>query len=139
MSRIDERLEAMKVDASEMTTEQKFTAATGLTHYDESTASNEWYVPAGAANVPAELTENNQEQAEPQGEQGQQGAQGTSEPQEQGEPQEEPITVTPEEVAAHITDTPTEEDLAKYDLDGDGDIDEDDVTKASEIEIETEP
>ena len=35
MTRIEERLEAMQVDTSEMTTEQKFTAATGLTHFDE--------------------------------------------------------------------------------------------------------
>ena len=45
MTRIEERLEAMQVDTSEMTTEQKFTAATGLTHYDEETAANDWYVP----------------------------------------------------------------------------------------------
>ena len=57
MSRIDERLEAMQVDTSEMTTEQKFTAATGLTHYDEETASNDWYVPGGAANVVVESDE----------------------------------------------------------------------------------
>ena len=51
MSRIDERLEVMKVDTAEMTEEQKFSAATGLTFYDEELAKNEWYVPGGAANV----------------------------------------------------------------------------------------
>lgn len=59
MSRIDERLEVMKVDTAEMTAEQKFSAATGLTFYDEELAKNEWYVPGGAANVSteADLTE----------------------------------------------------------------------------------
>ena len=54
MSRIDERLEVMKVDTAEMTKEQKFSAATGLTFYDEELAGNEWYVPGGAANVSTE-------------------------------------------------------------------------------------
>ena len=54
MSRIDERLEIMGVDTSEMTDEEKFTAATGLTRYDEEMAANDWYVPAGAGNTPAE-------------------------------------------------------------------------------------
>ena len=57
MSRIDERLEIMGVDTSEMTTEEKFTAATGLTRYDEEMAANDWYVPAGAANTPDEASE----------------------------------------------------------------------------------
>lgn len=52
--RIDERLQAMGVDASGMTDEQKFTAATGLTRYNEYEANNAWYVPGGAANVPAD-------------------------------------------------------------------------------------
>ena len=55
--RIDERLQAMGVDASGMTDEQKFTAATGLTRYTEYEANNAWYVPGGAANVPACATE----------------------------------------------------------------------------------
>ena len=55
--RIDERLQAMGVDASGMTDEQKFTAATGLTRYNEYEANNAWYVPGGAANVPAGATE----------------------------------------------------------------------------------
>ena len=55
--RIDERLQAMGVDASEMTDEQKFTAATGLTRYNEYEANNAWYVPGGAANVPAGAAE----------------------------------------------------------------------------------
>ena len=55
--RIDERLQAMGVDASEMTDEQKFTAATGLTRYTEYEANNPWYVPGGAANVPVGAAE----------------------------------------------------------------------------------
>ena len=55
--RIDERLQAMGVDASGMTDEQKFTAATGLTRYTEYEANNAWYVPGGAANVPAGAAE----------------------------------------------------------------------------------
>jgi len=55
--RIDERLQAMGVDASGMTDEQKFTAATGLTRYTEYEANNSWYVPGGAANVPAGAAE----------------------------------------------------------------------------------
>ena len=62
MSRIEERLEVMGVDTSEMTTEQKFTAATGLTHYDEATAANDWYVPGGAANVLGVTEEQQEEQ-----------------------------------------------------------------------------
>ena len=65
MSRIDERLEIMGVDTSEMTTEEKFTAATGLTRYDEEMAANDWYVPAGAANTLDEVQE-----SEETGEQG---------------------------------------------------------------------
>ena len=55
--RIDERLQAMGVDTSEMTDEQKFTAATGLTRYAEYEANNPWYVPGGAANVPTGAAE----------------------------------------------------------------------------------
>ena len=55
--RIDERLEMMGVDTSGMSDEQKFTAATGLTRYTEYEANNAWYVPGGAANVPAGATE----------------------------------------------------------------------------------
>ena len=57
IERIDERLQAMGVDASGMTDEQKFTAATGLTRYTEYEANNAWYVPGGAANVPVGATE----------------------------------------------------------------------------------
>ena len=63
MTRIEERLQAMQVDTSEMTTEEKFTAATGLTHYDEETAANDWYVPGGAAYV---LSEGDVEETEEQ-------------------------------------------------------------------------
>ena len=58
--RIDERLEVMGVDTAGMTDEQKFTAATGLTRYTEYEANNGWYVPGGAANVPAETEEQDQ-------------------------------------------------------------------------------
>jgi hypothetical protein len=68
--RIDERLQAMGVDASGMTDEQKFTAATGLTRYTEYEANNPWYVPGGAANVPAGAAEQTGEQGQPSGEQG---------------------------------------------------------------------
>ena len=61
MSRIDERLEVMKVDTAEMTEEQKFSAATGLTFYDEELAKNEWYVPGGAANVSTEADSTEEE------------------------------------------------------------------------------
>ena len=61
MSRIDERLEVMKVDTAEMTEEQKFSAATGLTFYDEELANNEWYVPGGAANVSTEADSTEEE------------------------------------------------------------------------------
>lgn len=61
MSRIDERLEVMKVDTAEMTKEQKFSAATGLTFYDEELSKNEWYVPGGAANVSTEAASTEEE------------------------------------------------------------------------------
>lgn len=61
MSRIDERLEVMKVDTAEMAEEQKFSAATGLTFYDEELAKNEWYVPGGAANVSTEADSTEEE------------------------------------------------------------------------------
>lgn len=60
--RIDERLEVMGVDTAGMTDEQKFTAATGLTRYTEYEANNAWYVPGGAANVPAATEEQQEEQ-----------------------------------------------------------------------------
>ena len=85
--RIDDRLKAMRVDASKMTDEQKFTAATGLTRYTEYEANNAWYVPGGAANVSGDA-------AEPSGEQGQPtGAQPTGESEAQ--------TYTSEEAAAY--------------------------------------
>ena len=60
--RIDERLEVMGVDTAGMTDEQKFTAATGLTRYTEYEANNAWYVPGGAANVPASTEEQQEEE-----------------------------------------------------------------------------
>ena len=95
--RIDERLQAMGVDTSEMTDEQKFTAATGLTRYAEYEANNPWYVPGGAANVPAGAAEPTGEQGQPSGEQStgsNTGAQPTGEPNtaEQGQPSGESDT-----------------------------------------------
>lgn len=49
--RIIERLKAMGVYNPEMSSEEMFTEATGITHYDADVENNEWYVPSGAANV----------------------------------------------------------------------------------------
>ena len=97
--RIDERLQAMGVDASGMTDEQKFTAATGLTRYNEYEANNAWYVPGGAANVPAGASE-------PTGEGGNTGGNtSTTEPTgPTGEPEVE--TYTAEEAAAYNAQLP---------------------------------
>ena len=54
MNRIDERLKVMNVDTSKMSKEQKFSAATGLTFYNEKLEKNGWYVPGGSANVSTE-------------------------------------------------------------------------------------
>ena len=62
MNRIDERLKVMNVDTSKMSKEQKFSAATGLTFYDEELAGNEWYVPGGAANVSTEADSTEEEE-----------------------------------------------------------------------------
>ena len=51
MNRIDERLKVMNVDTSKMSKEQKFSAATGLTFYNEKLEKNGWYVPGGSANI----------------------------------------------------------------------------------------
>lgn len=50
------------------------------------------------------------------------------------EPTTEPTKPTAEEVEAH-KGSDTAEDLAKFDLDKDGDIDDEDVAKASEVEV----
>ena len=92
--RIDERLQAMDVDASGMTDEQKFTAATGLTRYNEYEANNSWYVPGGAANVPAGTAEPT---GEPTGEPTPTGTTEATGP--TGEP--ESPTYTAEEAAAY--------------------------------------
>ena len=57
MNRIDERLKVMNVDTSKMSKEQKFSAATGLTFYNEKLEKNGWYVPGGSANVSTEPEE----------------------------------------------------------------------------------
>ena len=57
MNRIDERLKVMNVDTSKMGKEQKFSAATGLTFYNENLEKNGWYVPGGSANVSTEPEE----------------------------------------------------------------------------------
>ena len=94
--RIDERLEVMGVDTAGMTDEQKFTAATGLTRYTEYEANNAWYVPGGAANVPAGATE----PAEPTGDTTPTGPTGDTTPTgSTGEPEVQ--TYTAEEAAAY--------------------------------------
>ena len=57
MNRIDERLKVMNVDTSKMSKEQKFSAATGLTFYNEKLEKNGWYVPGGSANISTEPEE----------------------------------------------------------------------------------
>ena len=57
MNRIDERLKVMNVDTSKMSKEQKFSAATGLTFYNEKLEKSGWYVPGGSANVSTEPEE----------------------------------------------------------------------------------
>lgn len=57
MNRIDERLKVMNVDTSKMSKEQKFSAATGLTFYNEKLEKNGWYVPGGSANISTEPDE----------------------------------------------------------------------------------
>ena len=61
MSRIDERLKVMNVDTSKMSKEQKFSAATGLTFYNEKLEKNGWYVPGGSANVSTEADSTEEE------------------------------------------------------------------------------
>ena len=142
MSRIDERLEVMKVDTAEMTEEQKFSAATGLTFYDEELANNEWYVPGGAANVsteaasaeeektPVESTDENvtdpvvesTDDAEPI-----ETTESTDEPEVEHvvEPADEPVT----DPVVEPTDEPVTEPVTEPDVD----------PTPSEIEIETQP
>ncbi len=55
--KIIERLKAMGVYNPEMSSEEMFTEATGITHYDTNVENNEWYVPSGAANVLEEGSE----------------------------------------------------------------------------------
>lgn len=142
MSRIDERLEVMKVDTAEMTAEQKFSAATGLTFYDEELANNEWYVPGGAANVsteaasteeektPVESTDENvtdpvvesTDDAEPI-----ETTESTDEPEVEHvvESTDEPVT----DPVVEPTDEPVTEPVTEPDVD----------PTPSEIEIETQP
>lgn len=127
MSRIDERLEVMKVDTAEMTEEQKFSAATGLTFYDEELANNEWYVPGGAANVstgadsteeetPVESTDENI--TDPV-------VESTNETEQTDEPVVEPTDATEQTKTTESTDEPVTDPVV-------------DPTP-SEIEIETQP
>lgn len=62
MNRIDERLKVMNVDTSKMSKEQKFSAATGLTFYNEKLEKNGWYVPGGSANVSTEADSTEEEE-----------------------------------------------------------------------------
>lgn len=115
MSRIDERLEVMKVDTAEMTEEQKFSAATGLTFYDEELANNEWYVPGGAANVSTGADSTEEETP----------VESTNETEQTDEPVVEPTDATEQTKTTESTDEPVTDPVV-------------DPTP-SEIEIETQP
>lgn len=147
MSTIDERLEVMKVDTSEMTNEEKFIIATGLTHYDQDLAKNDWYVQAGAANVSSETSLTTNTEEEIINDTSEDGNDNTDndlvtntdidDTKNLSEKDESNQSTPTAEVTAHIGEEVTDENK-QYDLDNDNDIDEDDVAKASEIEIETE-
>lgn len=134
MNRIDERLKVMNVDTSKMSKEQKFSAATGLTFYNEKLEKNGWYVPGGSANV---STEPEEEPIVP----------------DPVYPDEEPVvrSITPEtdeeEPAVPGSDEHVDEEPVVYSA-----VDEEPITPSStveptdntestpsEIEIETEP
>ena len=136
MSRIDERLEVMKVDTAEMTEEQKFSAATGLTFYDEELANNEQYVPGGAANVSTEAASTEEEKTPVESTD-----ENVTEPVVESTDDAEPIdaaepTETTESTEAPVTDPvvePTDEPVTDP-------VTEPDVDPTpSEIEIETQP
>ena len=137
MSRIDERLEVMKVDTAEMTKEQKFSAATGLTFYDEELAGNEWYVPGGAANVSTEA--DSTEEETPVESTGENVTDPVVESTDDAEPADESVTepaVEPTETTESTDDTvaepvvePTDEPVTDPVVD----------PTPSEIEIETQP
>ena len=144
MSRIDERLEVMKVDTAEMTKEQKFSAATGLTFYDEELAGNEWYVPGGAANVSTEAASTEEEKTRVEStdvpEQTDENVTDpVAEPTETTESTDEPVTdpvAEPTETTESTDDTvaepvvePTDEPVTDPVVD----------PTPSEIEIETQP
>ena len=138
MSRIDERLEVMKVDTAEMTKEQKFSAATGLTFYDEELANNEWYVPGGAANVSTEAASTEEDAPVDDTEQTDENV---TDPVVESTDDAEPIdaaepTETTESTEAPVTDPvvePTDEPVTDP-------VTEPDVDPTpSEIEIETQP
>ena len=128
MSRIDERLEVMKVDTAEMTKEQKFSAATGLTFYDEELANNEWYVPGGAANVSTEAASTEEEKT-PVESIDENVTEPVVEPTETTESTDEPV-VEPTETT-ESTGTPVADPVVEP-------VDNADPTP-SEIEIETQP
>lgn len=144
MSRIDERLEVMKVDTAEMTKEQKFSAATGLTFYDEELAGNEWYVPGGAANVSTEADSTEEEKTPVESTNGTEQIEApvtdpVVESTDDAEPADESVTepaVEPTETTESTDDTvaepvvePTDEPVTDSDVD----------PTPSEIEIETQP
>ena len=144
MSRIDERLEVMKVDTAEMTEEQKFSAATGLTFYDEELANNEWYVPGGAANVSTEAAST--EEDAPVDDAGQTDENVTDpvvEPTETTESTDEPVveptetTESTDEPVEETTETTesTDEPVTEPVVEPADDVD----PTPSEIEIETQP
>ena len=132
MSRIDERLEVMKVDTAEMTEEQKFSAATGLTFYDEELANNEWYVPGGAANVSTEAASTEEEKT-PAESTDENVTEPVVESTDDAEPTDEPVTepvVEPTETTESTDEHVTEPVVEPAD-----DVD----PTPSEIEIETQP
>ena len=124
MSRIDERLEVMKVDTAEMTKEQKFSAATGLTFYDEELANNEWYVPGGAANVSTEAASTEEEKTLVESTD-ENVTDPVVEPTETTESTEAPVT----DPVVEPTDEPVTDPVTEPDVD----------PTPSEIEIETQP
>lgn len=93
------------------------------------------HIPGGVKTIKeedeSEVETDNEDEQTP--EQTQEPSQG-QDPEPVVEPTPEPAKPTAEEVEAH-KGSDTAEDLAKFDLDKDGDIDDEDVAKASEVEV----
>ena len=150
MSRIDERLAALGIDASGLSDEEKFSEATGLTFYNDEVANNDWYVPSGAGNTLDE--ESSEQPAEP--DQGQQGVQ-PAEP-DQGQQGVQPATpdqgqqsttdpvVEPDQGQQSTADPVVEPDQGQQSttdpvVEPTDDPDQGQQGAPSELEIETEP